>query len=137
MLEERSQQSLLSPRPLQGVGQCVAELVDILRDEVGQIGVFRSVPYLLVGIEFGSVGWQPFDLGALSESLPGGATMDRVPIHNQDDRSPPQATQHRHDERHEVVSLDVVVEDVEVQAQTAARGRNGDRRDRRLCRSQL
>ena len=81
MSEERSQQGLLSPRPSQGVSQCVAEFVDILRDKVGQIGVLGAVPYLFIGIEFGGVPGQPFDLDSSPESPLqsfGGAAMDRV-----------------------------------------------------------
>jgi hypothetical protein len=56
-----------------------------LRDKVGQIAVLGAVPYLFIGIEFGGVRGQPFDLDSSPESplqSIGGAAMDRVSIHD-------------------------------------------------------
>ncbi len=73
------------------------KLLDVLGDEVGQVGVLGAVPDLLDGIELGGVGGQPFEGKGAAVALgqpAGGRAMDVASIPH-DDEVPAQASPNR------------------------------------------
>ena len=50
-------------------GNFVVEMINILGNEVGQIGIFGVVPALLDGIEFWGIGGKPFELEPIGMML--------------------------------------------------------------------
>ena len=52
----------LSALVRQGSVHLLAEVIAVVRDEVGQIAVFGMVPHLLSRVEFRGVGREPFHL---------------------------------------------------------------------------
>src|SRR4030042_4344221 len=88
MFEERTQQGLLGPGPLERVVNGLPEVGDILRDEVGQIAVLGLRPYLFIGIEVGSIGRQPFNPQSPWESFlkpPSGRAMRLRAVQDQEE----------------------------------------------------
>ncbi len=131
MSEERTQQCVLQTCVTDRVSHFSAERENIVGDVVGQVCVLRAVPDLLNGVEIRGVGRKPLNLdtfGKTSQKAKGSGTVNLPSIHDESDRAaqPPQDGLH---ERLEVVRNDVVIEDVEIQAQPAALGRNRNGRD--------
>jgi hypothetical protein len=69
MFEERSKQGLLAACVAQRVGYGAVQGKNIAGDEVGQVGVLGSIPYLLIRIKFRSISWQPFKLQSFGKTL--------------------------------------------------------------------
>src|SRR5450432_880143 len=133
MLKERFEQRLVALLLAEGVSDAPAEPQYVVGNVVRQIAVLGMAPDLLDRIEFRGVSGQPLDADSISESLlqPASARpMDLPAIHDQRDRMA-NPLKYPSNELLEVVSHDVVVEDVEVESQPMAVWRDGERRDDR------
>ena len=133
MFEKRTQQRLLTTCPSDRSPDGPTQLADVRRNVVRQIHVFSPSPHLFVRVEFRSIRWQPFDLHTLRKSCPkalGCRTMNRPAVHDQNN-SLLQATQQAFHKQLKIIRNDVVIEDVEVQAQTPTLRGNGNGRDDR------
>ncbi len=127
MLEERSQQDLVTSCVSNRLGNRFPEVQDIVGNEVGQVGVLRVVPNLFVGIKFRRIGGQPFHMDTSAKSFLESVctrTMYGPTIHNQDDR-PADPLQQASDKHFKIVRDDVVIKDVKIEAQPFALWRDG------------
>jgi len=70
MFEERTQQGWLSLGLAKRLSHGLSEVWDVLRNEIGQIGVLGPRPDLFIRIEFGGIGGQPFNPQSAREPLP-------------------------------------------------------------------
>ena len=133
MFEERSKQGLLRTRPPQRFADGSGKLLNILRNEVSQVGVFGSVPHLLIGVEIGGVGRQPFDVQPSGKTLSQtacGRAMHRPAVPHQDNAFGKMLQQCGH-EGFGLVGGDIVVEHVEIETQSTPLRRERDGRDDR------
>ena len=109
------------------------KLLNILRNEVGQVGIFCPVPYLLIGIKVRGVGRQPFDLYSSRKTL-GQTTCDRTmyrpAIPHQDNTFGEMAQQSGH-EGLGLSSGNITAEHVEIKTQSTPLRRKGNLRDDR------
>lgn len=133
MVEERTQQRLLRTAISQRLANGSAQMPDILRNKVGQIDIFGSVPHLFVGIEFRGIGGKPFDENSFLKplhQLPGSAAMNHPAIPDQDNPFR-KMLQQRRDKRHRFLGGNIPVKHLEIKPQASAYRRNGNRRDGR------
>ena len=94
------------------------QFVDIIGDDVGQIGVFGLVPHVFDGIKVRGVCWKPFDrkpLNTFFQQLPDGRSMGRQTVPHENERTP-QVQVNLAQEPNEVRSSCVVVKEFVVQA---------------------
>lgn len=110
----------------------IAEVIDIIGDEVGQVGVFRVAPALFDGIQLRRVGRQPL------EGEPGGMVLFEVSrrfavggqtIPDYDDMTPITAMQ-EFEQPDQLLRVDVFRGKMKIKRQTMTRGRNADETDR-------
>lgn len=107
------------------------QMIDIVGDKVGQVGVLGMAPDLFDRIQFGGVRWEKSHLYGLGKAFPqfsGGGFVNTgsVPDH---DQVSPQTPMQFGDEVFHHGRLDVLGIDAEVNAQASLFGRKGDRRD--------
>ncbi len=130
MLEERSQQGLLTSAPTDRLADGPGERFDFIREAVGQVVVLGVFPDLLIGVEFRGVRRQPLDMNATrkpAEQSPGPRAVDRPSIDHQDHPAL-QTTQQRFHETLEIIGDDVVIVDVEVEPEPPEFRRHTDGR---------
>ena len=124
MSEERTQQCVLGTGLTDRVSHLSTERENIVGDVVGQVCVLRTVPDLLNGVEIRSVRRKPLNLdtlGETSQKAKGSGTVNLPSIHDENDRAA-QPPQDGLNERLEVIRNDVVIADVEIQAQSPTLG---------------
>src|SRR3990172_1188628 len=101
------------------------EFVDIVGDDVGQIGVLGLVPHVFDGIKVRGVCWKPFDTKPWStvlQQLPDSGTMGRQTVTHENERTP-QVQVNLAQEPNKVRSSCVVVKEFIVQADPTGPGR--------------
>ena len=69
MGEEGPQQGLLRPFGRQRIGHCLRHSIEIVREIVGEVSVFRVGPHPLHRVEVGGIGWQPLHRYAVGMAL--------------------------------------------------------------------
>lgn len=105
------------------------QFVDIVRDHVGQIGVFGLVPHVFDRIKVRGVCGKPFDgepLNTVLQQLSDGRSMGRQTVTHEDERTP-QVEVNLSQEPDEVRSSCVVVKQFVVQAKPVGPGRASNR----------
>ena len=110
-----------------------SKCVNVLRNMVGQVCVFASIPDLFNWVEIGRVGRQPFDIDPASKTFTqpfSSRAMNRPAIHNQDN-APRQVLQNFRHEEFESIGTDVVRLKVEIEPQMTAFRRNAENRNGR------
>jgi hypothetical protein len=130
MFEERTQQFLPGLSLSQGPADGLRQSPRVLRDVICQIDVFRAVPHLLIGIEFGGISRQPFDMQSSRESLNqfnAGTAVHRPSVPHQNDTSGKMLKQTGH-EHLGIDGADVVVEYLKVKSQPSGYCRDSNRR---------
>lgn len=120
---------MLRASPSQRLADGSAQMVHVLSDEVGQVGVLGSIPQLLIGIEIGGIGWQPFDVQPLGKTLSQtacGRAMHRPAVPHQDNAFGKMFQQRGH-KGFGLVGGDIAVEHVKIKTQSTPlrRERNG------------
>lgn len=109
------------------------QMLDVIRNEVGQVGILGVVPNHLNGIEIRSIAGQPFHfqpryVGFLEQAH--GLAMRIVPIQDQDELAPQMAVD-QVEKGDDVIEADVVLMQLEVHTQTTPLGRHGEGGDDR------
>ena len=122
---ERAKQIRLGLLPGERSGDGLPEVVDVAGDVVRQVPVLRVAPYVLDRVQFRRVGRQPLELDPVAvrglEPLRRGAVRAQ-PVEHRGDR-PAELRRERTQETVGIGSADVVVEQLEVEAEpTPARG---------------
>lgn len=131
-MEERTQQGLVLACVAERSGNALAEMKGIVGDEISQVGGFGVAPDVFGGIEFRSISRQPLDADPSAKAgleLAGRRPRDLPAIPDQ--RDFPEPTDQLGHELNHILGNDVVIEDVEVESQASALGRNrkgGDHR---------
>ncbi len=107
------------------------QLEDIVGNEVGQVSVLSVAPDLLRRVEFGRIGRKPLHPDAIAEAplQPSHAGAMHLPSVEYQDDVAAQSTQQAGDKLHKVVGDDVVIDDVEVEAQAMTVRRAGEGRN--------
>ena len=118
---------------LEQVLERVVELGDIIRDEVGEVAVFRLAPNILNRVEFGRITGKPRYVQPRAASLVQAADRRAVggqAIADQQQRTT-QLVMHAAEEPDHVVGAGVMVQEVVVHAETLGPGCAGESRYRR------
>lgn len=107
------------------------QMVEVVGDEVRQVGVLGVIPNLFDRIEFGGVGREKGRFNRLGKSSPqfsrgGFMNTGTIPDHKQ---VPPQGSTQLGDEVFDCGRVDILGMDAEVNAQATLFGRNGNRRN--------
>jgi len=111
----------------------LVKVIDILRNEVCQVGVLGVVPQHLHRVEFGSIGGKPLHLEPIRVRLlqqAHGFAMNAVAIQDQDEFAP-QLPMDQVEKGDDVIEADVVIMELEVQAHPAPLRRHGESRNGR------
>ena len=101
------------------------QFVDIVGDDVGQIGVFGLVPHVFDGIKIRRVCWKPFyrkPLSAVRQQVPDGGAMGRQTVTHENERTS-QVQVNLAQKPNKVRSSCVVVKEFVVQAESTGPGR--------------
>jgi hypothetical protein len=133
MVEEGTQQVLLTTTATKATADGSAEFSNVVRDVVGQVPVLGAGPYLFSGIKFWCIRGQPFEIkaaGKPSNQSAGPRTMHRPAVHNQNNTAS-KLCQNSIDKLLKILGGDVVFVAIEIQSQPPTLWRNGDCRDDR------
>jgi hypothetical protein len=137
LVKERMQAIGLVPEGFQHVFQFGVQILNVLRDDVGQGAAFGLIPNILHRIEFRRVGWEPFDLKprcAILEESSGGGAVSRQAIPHQNDWTA-QIPMNMADKSNEIRSPRIVIQEFVVQSQSQCPGRACNGCDCRNCQS--
>ena len=133
MFKEGTKQILFRVCSAQRFADGSGKLLNIVRNEVSRVGVFRSVPHLLIRVEVGGVRRQPFDVqpsGKTPSQTACGRTMHRPTVPHQDNAFE-KMLQQCSNETFSLVGGDIPFEYVEIETQSAPMRRERDCRDGR------
>jgi hypothetical protein len=103
------------------------EVIYVIRNEIGQVGIFGVIPNHIHWINVGGISRQPFDLKSVDISLlqqAHGLVMHTVTIQHQDGLAP-QMPVNQAQRGHHVVKADVALLQLKVQTQSSALRRQG------------
>lgn len=131
MIKEGSNQVWITMFLHQRKPNPILQMIEVVGDKVGQVGVLGVVPNLFDRIQFGGVRREKshfYGLGKAFPQLSGGGFVNTgsIPDH---DQVPPQTPMYFGDEVFHHGRLDVLGIDAEVNAQASLFGRNSDRCD--------
>jgi len=133
MIEKRTQQRLLRPGSPQRLANGSGQVLHVVWNKVSHVGIFSPVPDLLIGVKFGGIRRKPFD-GQSSfktlRQLSSRAAVYHPSVPDQNNTFGEVNQQGSH-ERLSIVCDNIVVEQVEIQSQSAALRRGGNGRDNR------
>ena len=141
MFEERTQQRLLRSAFSQRLANGSGQMLHILWNKVGQIGILDPVPHLLIGIKFRPVCRRtgrcvcgnPFDDHSLFKSLcqsPSRTAVNHPAIPDQNNAFG-KMLQQGSDKRLGFIGGDVMIEQLEIKSHASAYRRSGNSRDNR------
>lgn len=108
----------------QKLNQVSTQVVDVFRDPVGKVAIFRSRPYEFDGIKLGRIRRQPSRLepgASTALHLGGRGSMGVQPIPNQEHGSP-QLVMNSPEKSHQISRVTVMVQHVVVQAEAVRPG---------------
>lgn len=115
------------PVSFQKLNQVSTQVVDVFRDPVGKVAVFRLRPYELDGIKLGRIRRQPSGLKPRTSAalhLGSRRSMGVQPIPNQEHGSP-QMVMNGPEKSHQISRVTVMVQHVVVQAEAVRPGGDG------------
>lgn len=133
MFEKRTQQRLLRLAFSQRLANSSGQMLNVVWNKVGQIGILGPVPHLLIRIKFRCVCGKPFDTNSFFKSLfqPPSRTAVNHPAIPDQNNTFEKMLQQGSDKRFGFIGRNVMVEQLEIQSHASPYWRSGNSRDNR------